>query len=99
MFEFNNSTVCIENADMVVKEPRKPITKKKYIGDDLLAKKPATHPTTKHPKIFTEIVPKGIKLEILLLTKSVNKNLDTAPSPPPKAIYKRVMKVYSGILS
>ena len=33
----NNSNVWIENADMVVKEPRKPIIKKKYIGDDLLA--------------------------------------------------------------
>ena len=36
--ELNNSIVCIENADIVVKEPRNPITKKKYIGDDLLAK-------------------------------------------------------------
>ena len=36
--ELNNSIVCIENADIVVKELRNPITKNKYIGDDLLAK-------------------------------------------------------------
>jgi hypothetical protein len=36
--ELNNSIVCMENADIVVKEPRNPITKKKYIGDDLVAK-------------------------------------------------------------
>lgn len=93
MFELNNSIVCIENADIVVKEPRKPITKKKYIAEDLLAKKPATHPTIKQPITFTESVPKGIKLGILLFTYSVNKNLSTAPSPPPKAIYKRLMIV------
>ena len=92
--ELNNSIVCIENADIVVKEPRNPITKKKYIGDDLLAKKPATHPITKHPITFTESVPRGIKLGILLFTYSVNKNLNTAPSPPPKAIYKRLMTIY-----
>ena len=34
----------MEKADMVVKEPRKPITKNKNIGEDLLAKKPAIHP-------------------------------------------------------
>ena len=92
--ELNNSIVCIENADIVVKEPRNPITKKKYIGDDLLAKKPATHPITKHPITFTESVPRGIKLGILLFTYSVNKNLNTAPSPPPKAINTRLMTVY-----
>ena len=64
------------------------------MGDDLLAKKPATHPTTKHPRTFTESVPKGIKLDTLLFTNSVNKNLNTAPSPPPKAIYTRLMRVY-----
>ena len=79
---------------MVVKELRNPITKKKYIGDDLLAKKPMTHPITKQPRTFTENVPKGIKLEILLFTYSVNKNLNTAPSPPPKAIYKKLMIIY-----
>ena len=42
---------------MVVKEPRNPIIKKKYIGDDLLAIKPATHPITKQPNTFTESVP------------------------------------------
>ena len=93
MFELNNSIICIENADIVVKEPRKPITKKKYIGEDLLAKKPAKQPTKKQPRTFTESVPKGIKLEILLFTYSVNKNLNTAPSPPPKAIHKRLMIV------
>ena len=36
------------------------------MGDDLLAKKPATHPITKHPRTFTESVPKGIKFETLL---------------------------------
>ena len=79
---------------MVVKEPRSPTIKKKYIGDDLLTIKPARHPITKQPRIFTESVPKGIKLEILLFTYSVNKNLNTAPSPPPKAIYKRLMTIY-----
>jgi len=68
MFELNNSIVCIENADIVVKEPRKPITKKKYIGEDLPAKKPAIHPITKQPTTFTKRVPKGTKLEILLFT-------------------------------
>ena len=47
MFELNNSIVCIENADIVVKEPRKPITKKKYIGEDLLAKKTCNTPYNK----------------------------------------------------
>ena len=37
---------------MEVKEPRNPIIKKKYIGDDLLAIKPATHPITKQPNTF-----------------------------------------------
>ena len=78
---------------MVVKEPRNPMIKKKYIGDDLLAMKPATHPMTKQPRTLTESVPKGIKLEILLFTYSVNKNLNTAPSPPPKAIKKRLMTI------
>ena len=90
----NNSNVWIENADMVVKEPRNPIMKKKYIGDDLLAIKPATHPIIKQPSTFTESVPKGIRLEILLFIYSVNKNLNTAPSPPPKAIKKRLMTIY-----
>ena len=94
VFELNKSIVCIENADMVVKEPRNPITKKKYIGEDLLAKKPATHPITKQPRTLTESAPRGIKFEILLLTYSVNKNLNTAPIPPPRAIYKRLMIVY-----
>ena len=94
MFELNNSIVCIENADIVVKEPRKPITKKKYIGEDLLAKKPAIHPITKQPRTFTESVPKGIWFEILLFTYSVKKNLNTAPSPPPRAIYKILMTIY-----
>ena len=79
---------------MVVKEPRNPMTKKKYIGEDLLAIKPAIHPITKQPRTLTKSVPKGIKLEILLFTYSVNKNLKTAPSPPPKAIYKRLMTTY-----
>ena len=92
-FELNNSIACIENADMVVKEPRNPITKKKYIGEDLLAKKPATQPIAKQPKTFTESVPKGKRSEILLFMYSVKRNLDTAPSPPPKAIYKRLMIV------
>ena len=94
MFELNNSIVCIENADMVVKDPRNPITKKKQIGEDLLAKKPATHPITKHPITFTESVPKVNKLEKLLFTYSVKKNLNTAPSPPPRAIYKILMTIY-----
>ena len=64
------------------------------MGDDLLAKKPATHPITKHPRTFTESVPKGIKFDILLFMYSVNKNLNTAPSPPPKAINTRLMIVY-----
>ncbi len=82
----NNSNVCKENADIVVKEPRKPITKKKYIGEDLLARKPAMQPTIKHPNTFTESVPRDKKLEKLLFIYSVNKNLQTAPSPPPIAI-------------
>ena len=86
MFELNNSIVCIENADIVVKDPRNPMTRKKYIGEDLLAKKPAIHPITKQPNTFTERVPKGNELEILLFTYSVNKNLNTAPSAPPNAI-------------
>ena len=93
-FELNNSIVCIENADIVVKEPRNPMTKNKYIGDDLLAKKPATQPTTKQPRMFTESVPNGKRSEILLFIYSVKKNLDTAPRPPPKAIYMRLMIVY-----
>ena len=64
------------------------------MGDDLLAKKPATHPITKHPRTFTESVPKGIKFDILLFTNSVNKNLNTAPNPPPNAINTRLMIVY-----
>ena len=36
-FELNNSIVCIENADIVVKEPRNPMIKNKYICDDFLA--------------------------------------------------------------
>ena len=83
----------MEKADMVVKEPRKPITKKKYIGEDLLTKKPAMQPITKQPRTFTESVPKGIRLVLLLFRYSVNKNLNTAPSPPPNAIYKRLMIV------
>ena len=90
--ELNNSIVCIENADIVVKEPRNPITKNIYIGDDLLAKKPATQPTTKQPRMFTESVPKGKTSEILFIC-SVKRNLDTAPSPPPKAMYIRLMIV------
>ena len=35
VFELNSSIVWIENADMVVKEPRKPITKNKYMGDKI----------------------------------------------------------------
>ena len=93
-FELNKSIVCIENADIVVKEPRNPITKKIYSGDDLLAKKPATQPTTKQPRMFTESVPNGIWFEILLFTYSVKKNLNTAPSPPPRAIYKILMTIY-----
>ena len=93
IFELSNSIVCIENADIVVKDPRNPITKKKQIDEDLLAKKPATHPITKHPITFTESVPKVNKLEKLLFMYSVNRNLDTAPSPPPNAIYKRLMIV------
>ena len=89
----------MEKADMVVKEPRKPITKNKNIGEDLLAKNPAIHPIRKQPRTFTKSVPKGIRLEILLFTYSVNKNLRTAPSPPPKAIYKRLMIVLPEILS
>ena len=92
-FELNKSIVCIENADIVVKEPRNPITKNKYIGDDLLAKYPAIQPITKQPRIFTESVPKGKRLEILLFMYSVKRNLDTAPRPPPKAIYIRLMIV------
>ena len=69
------------------------ITKNKNIGEDLLAKNPAIHPIRKQPRTFTKSVPKGIRLEILLFTYSVNKNLRTAPSPPPKAIYKRLMIV------
>ena len=72
-FELNNSIVCIENADIVVKEPRNPITKQ--------------------PRIFTESVPKGKRSEILLFIYSVKRNLDTAPRPPPKAIYMRLMIV------
>ncbi len=90
--ELNNSIVCIENADIVVKEPRNPITKKKYIGDDLLAKYPAIQPITKQPRMFTESVPKGKRPEILFMY-SVKRNLDIAPSPPPKAIYIRLMIV------
>ena len=86
MFELNNSIVCIENADIVVKDPRNPMTKKKYIGEDLLAKKPAIHPITKQPKTFTERVPNDNELEILLFKYSVSKNLNTAPSAPPNAI-------------
>ena len=70
--ELNNSIVCIENADIVVKEPRNPITKQ--------------------PRMFTESVPKGKKSKILFMS-SVKRNLDTAPSPPPKAIYIRLMIV------
>ena len=98
-FELNKSIVCIENADIVVKEPRNPITKNIYIGDDLLAKKPATQPTTKQPRMFTESVPNGKRSEILLFICSVKRNLDTAPSPPPKAIYIRLMIVCLGILN
>tara|TARA_B100000965_G_scaffold134239_1_gene111822 strand:+ start:789 stop:1085 length:297 start_codon:yes stop_codon:yes gene_type:complete len=94
VFELNNSIVCIENADMVVKDPRNPTTKNKYIDEDLLAKKPAIHPITKQPITFTESVPKGIRLEILLFTYSVNMNLNTAPRPPPNAIYRILMIVY-----
>ena len=64
------------------------------MGDDLLAKKPATHPIKKHPRTFTESVPKGIKFETLLFTNSVNKNLNTFQSPPPNAINTRLMIVY-----
>ena len=37
--------------------------------------------------------PKGKRLEILLFMYSVKRNLDTAPRPPPKAIYIRLMIV------
>ena len=94
VFELNSSIVWIENADMVVKEPRKPITKNKYMGEDLLAKIPAIHPIRKQPRTFTKSVPNGIRLEILLFTYSVNKNLRMAPSPPPKAMYNRFMIVW-----
>ena len=47
-----------EKADMVVKEPRKPITKNKNIGEDLLAKKPAIHPIRKQPRTFTKVFQK-----------------------------------------
>ena len=98
MFVLNKSIVCIENADIVVKDPKKPITKKKYIGEDLLAKNPATQPIIKQPRIFTVNVPNGRRSEKLLFKNSVNKYLKTAPAPPPNAIIKRFMSVFLGKL-
>ena len=66
---------------MVVKEPRNPIIKKKYIGDDLLAINPATHPIIKQPSTFTESVPKGIRLEIYCLYNLLTKTSTRLQAP------------------
>jgi hypothetical protein len=82
----NISSVCIEKADIVVKEPKKPIIKKSWISDLISAKNPKRSPTKKHPRMFTLKVPIYWLVRKYFETASVNKYLEIAPRAPPVPI-------------
>ena len=84
-----NSMVSIENAENVVKEPKRPMIRKylKNISEiSLLFKQLTNNPIKKDPSILTISVPIG-KKAIYSLQIIDTKNLNKAPIAPPTATY------------
>jgi len=73
---------------MVVNDPRKPTTKKKYRLSFKSANCVIAMPIQKHPRKLTTIIPRGREKNVWFFKLSFSKYLNEAPAPPPKAIYR-----------